>query len=601
MALEPSVAPEIFWIKAIAGVMVVYYLETGTVSSQSKEFKELCEVVRDHAEPSTKNSPSGLDLDLVRKMLLDLPGGDLAPLALYMISYGDIQLLTELWDARGPFQVNLKRDPIGSTHILNGRDFVLLSDASNLFESLKNVEDYQKLFRLISDMEFRGLIDMTPEGSNLFTMGKSEAVRRTCRRRTRFSGDLPKLDAGVVSQGELLQALTIGSTRPGMRKVYDKLLCWATPEMVRQHPGLLKPYAAKHEFSTNGVFYPPKMTIADWSDRFEADAQAGVSGTLPSQIWIQHESDDEPDVARILLRQMATNEVQYGFDAQPGYVLCHTSADFLYEFPAAPEVDAVNLKTACEFVDKYLPFDLLWLDAVPGAQLNDDEFYRGHSYPQFLWLLGSEPEVAAATKNLLTPAQFKAIASGQTIEGALLAVLNRTFGFDNQGMKVKLAIFDVETLTAIDFKFAEGTKILSGKSFRSAYRGISSAVDLDDISKGTNPEPTWSGKQTELVKAYSGLTAMGLWPCSQIPEPASVKEALLECTRKKLGNRYTEVALSLRGYLINAGAEACAAVAKTPAQWEYLVDALGPDAMKPYAQKMTLKALGTVFGSELGI
>ena len=604
MALEPSVVPEIFWIKAIAGVVDLYYLETGSVSSKSVHWNQLCRIVRDLADTdlvahvSRQQTPEFANF---KAMMGYLPEGEVAALALYIISYGELTLLEELWKGRGPFQLNLKHDAQKNIHILNGREFVLLSDAPNLFKSLGSVEDYQKLFRLISDMEFRGLIDMTPEGSNLFTMGNSDVVRRNCRRGTRFTGDLPKLDAGVVSQGELLQALTIGSKRPGMSKAYDKLLCWATPEMVRQHPGLLKPYAAKHEFSTNGVFYPPKMTISEWSDRFEADAQARVRGTLPSQIWLQNESDAEPEVARILLRHMATNEVQYGFDAKPGYVLCHTSANFLYEFPLAPDVDAVNLHDACVFVDKYLPFDLLWLDAIPGAQFNDDEFYRGHTCQQFLWLLGSEPEVVAATKNLLTPDQFKAIASGETIEGALLAVLNRNFGFDNQGMRVKLAIYDVETLTAIDFKFAEGTKSLSGKSFPSAYRGISSAVDLDEISKGTNPEPTWSGRQRVLVEAYTNLTAMGLWPCSQIPEPASVKEALLECTRKKLGNRYNEVALSLRGYLINAGAEACAAVAKTPAQWEYLVDALGPDAMKPYAQKMTLKALGTVFGSELGI
>lgn len=595
--------PEIFWIKAIAGVVVLYYLENGSAASRSVQWNQICLIVRDIADSALAHGSRQQTPELAnfKAMMAYLPGEEVAALALYIISYGELTLLEELWRGRGPFQLNLKRDPQTNTHTLNGREFVLSTHSLKLFENLENVEDYQKLFRLISDMEFQGLIDMTPEGSNLFTMGNSEEVRRTCRRRTRFTGDLPKLDAGVVSQGELLQALTIGSKRPGMSKAYDKLLCWATPEMVRQHPGLLKPYAAKHEFSTNGVFYPPIMTISEWSERFEADAQAGVPGTLPSQIWLQNESDDEPDVSRILLRQMATNEVQYGFDAKPGYVLCHTSADFLYEFPAAPDVDAVNLKTACEFVDKYLPFDLLWLAAAPGGQLNDDEFYRGHTYQQFLWLLGSEPEVAAATKNLLRPAQFKAIASGQTIEGALLAVLNRNFGFDNQGMKVKLAIYDVETLTAIDFKFAEGTKILSGKSFTSAYRGISSAVDLDDISKGTDPEPTWSGKRTEMVEAYTGLTAMGLWPCSKIPEPASVKDALLECTRKKLGSRYNEVALSLRGYLINAGAEACAAVAKTPAQWEYLVDALGTEAMRPYAEKMTLKALGTVFASELGI
>jgi hypothetical protein len=597
------VAPEILWIKAFAGVVVVYYLETGSVSSKSVHWNQLCRIVRDLADSSLAHGSRQQTPELAnfKAMMSYLPEEEVAALALYIISYGELTLLEELWKGRGPFKVNIERDPIGNTCTLNGRPFVLLSDSHDLFESLENVEDYQKMFRLISDMEFRGLIDMTPEGSNLFTMGNSEVVRRTCRRRIRFTGDLPKLDAGVVSQGELLQALTIGSTKPGMRQAYDKLLCWATPEMVRQHHGLLKPYAAKHEFSTNGVFYPPNMTISEWSERFEADAQAGVPGTLPSQIWLQAESDDEPVFARILLKHMATNEVQYGFDAQPGYVLCHTSADFLYEFPAAPEVDAENLKTACEFVDKYLPFDLLWLDAVPGGQLSHDEFYQGHTYSQFLWLLGSEPEVAAATKNLLTPAQFKALASGQTIDGALLAVLNRTFGFDNQGMKVKLAIYDVETLTAINFKFAEGTKILSGKSFPSAYRGISSAVDLDDISKGTDPEPTWSGKRTELVEAYTGLTAMGLWPCSKTPEPASAKAALLECTRKKLGNRYNEVALSLRGYLINAGAEACAAVAKTPAQWEYLVDALGTEAMRPHAEKMTLKALGTVFGAELGI
>lgn len=580
----------------------MYYLETGKVNYQSPEFKQLCRIVRDHAEPATSQSLSDLDLDLVRKGFADLPSGELAPLALYMISYGDIELLKELWAARGPFQVNLKRDPYENTCTLNGRPFVLLSDAPNLLEGLNKVEDYQKLFRLISDMEFRGLIDMTPQGSNLLAMGNSEVLRRNTRRRTRFTGELPKLDAGVVSQGELLQALTMGATKPGMRKAYEKLLCWATPEMVRQHPGLLKPYGAKHEFETNGVFYPPKMTIQEWSERFEADAQAGTTGSLPSKIWIQNECDDEPDVARVLLRSMATNEVQYGFDAKPGFVLCHTSVEFLHEFPLEQNIDERKLKQAYDFVDKYMPFDLLYLQAIPGARLNDDDFYRGHTYQQFLWLLGSEPGEVAAAKKLLTPSQFKAIASGEKIEGALLAVLNKTFGFDNQGMKVKLAIYDIDTLKAIDFQFADGTQIVSGKSSPSAYRGISSAVDIDAIREGTDPEPTWSGKQTELVKAYTGLISLGLWPCAKIPEPASVKEALIQCSRKKdFAKRYNEVALSLRGYLINAGAEACAAVAKTPAQWEYLVDALGPDAMKAYVGEMTHKARGTVFTSELGV
>lgn len=582
----------------------MYYLETGAVSSKSVHWNQLCRIVRDHADSSVAYGSSQQTPELAnfKIMLGHLPGEEVAPLALYIISYGETALLEELWKARGPFQVNLKRDPIENTCTLNGRPFVLLSDAPNLFGSLDKVADYQKLFRLISDLEFRGLIDMTPQGSNLFAMGNSEVVRRNSRRASRFSGDLPKLDAGVVSQGELLQALTMGMTKPGMRKAYEKLLCWATPEMVHQHPGLLKPYAAKHEFSTNGVFYPSKMTIQEWSERFEADAKAGVQGTLPSAIWLQNECADEPDASRILLRAMATNEVQYGFDAQPGFVLCHTSLEFLLEFPLEQNMNEGNLKKAYDFVDKYMPFDLMHLQAIPGARLNDDDFYRGHTYQQFLWLLGSEPEVIEATKNLLTSSQFKAIASGEMIDGALLAVLNKTFGFDNQGMKVKLAIHDVDTLTAIDFKFAEGTQIVSGKSFPSAYRGISASVDIDEIRAGTDPEPTWSGKQGELVKAYNGLVSMGLWPCEKIPKPDSVKDALAQCSRKRdYGKRYNEVALSLRGYLVNAGAEACASVAKTPAQWEYLVDVLGPQAMKPYVEQMPHKAKGTVFTFELGV
>lgn len=587
----------------------MYYLETGTASSQSPEFRQICRIVRDLASEMTgkvngTKAPGGSALDQFRKSLVDLPGGELAPLALYLISYGDSYLLKELWTVRGPFQVNLKRDPYENTCTLNGHPFVLLSDAPNLFECLDRVVDYQNLFRMISEMGFQGLIDTSPEGRSLFAMGNSDVIKRNCRRSGRFSGDLPKLDAGVVRQGELLQALTMGSNKPGMRMAYDSLLCWATPEMVRQHPGLLKPYTAKHEFETNGVFYPPKMTISEWSERFEADAQAGVIGTLPLNIRIQNECDDEPDVARLLLRTMASNEIQYGFDVEPGFVLCHTSAEFLHEFQFDPNLDEGKLKDAHDFVGRYLPFEMLHLAAIPGAHLSEESKYSGHSIEQFLWMLGGAPEEKERVKRFLTPSQFQAMACGTTIDGGLLAVLKTTFGFDNQGMNVKLRSFDFDTLKAAGFKFAEGTQISSAKlsSLVSAADYGKSIVDITEIREATDPEPVWKGKQAEMVKVYSAMISMGLWPCKAIPEPASVKDALLRCTRKRdFANRYNEVALSLRGYLINAGAEACAAVAKTPAQWEYLVDALGPDAMKPYVGEMTHKARGTVFTSELGV
>lgn len=583
----------------------MYYLQTGTVHSQSANWKQLCRIVRDTSDgmlQGGQSHASDLDLPYIQNLLRDLPGEELAPLALYLISYGAIDILRELWAVRGPFQANLKRDPIDNSCTLNGRPFVLLSDAPNLFEGLNKVEDYEKLLRMISEMGFRGLIDKAPGGWSLLAMGNSELVRRNARHRIRYWGDLPKLDAGVITQGELLQALTMGASKPGMAQAYNRLLCWATPEMVKQHPGLLKPFAVKHEFETNGVFYPQKMTISDWSERFAADAQAGRIGALPSRIWLQPECDDEAQIAQMLLRKMGKNEVMYGFDVEPGFVLCHTTLDFLYEFQVDQAMDEDALKMAYAFVDKYLPLDLMYLETIHGSRMNDNDLYQGHTYQQFLWMLGAEPEVVEPTKKILPPDQFLAIARGEKIGGSLVALLNKTFGFDNQGMRMEISLSDIDTLKAANFRFSEDSTLASGLVYPSDFRGISSPVDIAPIRKATDPEPTWPTNQTELVNAYSGLISMGLWPCATLPQPTSVKDALIQCSRKKdFAKKYNEVALSLRGYLINAGAEACAAEAKTPAQWDYLISILGADAMKPYVELMPYNAKGRVFSDELGV
>jgi hypothetical protein len=59
--------------------------------------------------------------------------------------------------------------------------------------------------------------------------------------------------------------------------------------------------------------------------------------------------------------------------------------------------------------------------------------------------------------------------------------------------------------------------------------------------------------------------------------------------------------LALEAYLVNAGLDACLAVAKTPGQWITLTQVFSVDELKPYLKTMPAKARGRMLESALGL
>lgn len=208
------------------------------------------------------------------------------------------------------------------------------------------------------------------------------------------SFDLPVFSAGLVSNPELIHALSEAHAHRPQGVAYEQLLCWATPEMVSQFPDDLIAFKPVNDVSVReyvksdtGSFTIRNHRI-DLSDIGGGEAGQGI-GMLDNYDWYTHtyaggEPLDHDKPCRIdgialgltpcLRREVAfkdwfalghyANAAQrsgLGPEFNSGLLLCSTSTTFLSSFELG-QTDLGKLSAIEKGVDSFMP--LGWISCL---------------------------------------------------------------------------------------------------------------------------------------------------------------------------------------------------------------------------------------------
>lgn len=588
---------------------------------RSKAFDKILDILERRADPSAvaartdSMDASDEDMGELRKAIGWLADYECPGVLLAALFKADNFVAETIWQLRGPFPVDLRSDESQTSHTLNGGSFSLfrIKDPKQ-FMSATTVQDLILTFENIQRMGVTGLID--PEkGRQSMISGASLGYAFELARSVSYRGKLPVFASERVYHPELVEALIAASKVAGPG--YDPILCWVTPEMLSLYPDQLCRYSSTQQFEVllRGSGTTRTVTFKEWGDSF-TDVMG--STLLPDNYVLMGFPEDDSRVGHALLTTMGTPALQHGFIERDGLVLCHTRASFLSEFKMSG-MDTENAKSCREFVDQYLPLDFIVDRAFPDGYGH----FKRNGFPEekrsftsgvrprssdcrkrFIELLG-HPDMGSQIKGLMNIEQWRHLAQTQALVPSTLLVLHQALGFDNQGLAARLVRSDVAKMHEAGYRFAAKPyrlmtseknampedSILNGETWVD-MRLIT--VDLKDAAK------TRKGAGLKLV--YEQLVSMGLWPAAVIPEPKDLSSALASCARRfGVAEKFDEGSLSLRAYVLNAGVEACAEVARNPKQWAFMLDLFGPEAMRPYSRELPAETLGKVFSHDLGL
>ena len=547
----------------------------------------------------------GFDIQVLEDACQAMPDAELAPALLYALMNGDNYIAERLWEQRGPFPVQLVRQRNGA-YELNGQAHRVMCDQPNgLLYTARSAPELMRIFHNIRDMQVTGLVSTDEAGQGLFRAGTVGSVADICRAVT-FDGVIPTLDNECLQNAELLLGLLEAGNHSIAGRAYEPMLCWATPAMVAAYPEHLHPFHARHEVSWRGT----TQTLAAWQERFESALAANAPVPELWHMTVTSESVSESLKGQYVLSPMAPTAAWFGFLENDNLKLCHTTTSFLSEFQMPQVCNPANLALVEKFMSQYLPFDLLTLEAFPDGKLSHSisNGLVSRNISDVFDALALEDAVGSNLARLMTPEQWRALGRSCVIKGGAMCRLHAELGIDNQGFLISPSQQDIQALHNQGFRFSSGSEVIGNKfatdtnvySFRSSGKTIVDLTTLFNTIIGATKTLPDFFKNDSNQTCYS-LAKMGIWPFEK-HAPGSVADALKACGRMKdpMGN-FTQPAIANRTFLVSAGAEACAAAARTVKEWSFLLELLGVDEMRPYLHKMPSKPLATAFSQDLGL
>lgn len=396
-----------------------------------------------------------------------------------------------LWKEKGPFKLNFDEidaeacelsDLIDRSLIkgfrtreifpISGKDLASRNMCLNIMQAAGLLGSSEKLSKLIGNM----LITQ-------FGPKDAPAMKWTPE-------DLPILRDGQLDRPELLLAADLQSHIDTLG-VYDEILCWASPEMLEQHAGLLRPYQLK-QFArlSPRVQDPddPSRTMLDFSLRCDlselhdlliskfgakptadgdldfTDAGDFVIEYIECLMAVEGREPSEADDA--LLKAYGSRLYDFGLGGAPDRLLCAASREFLKGFPeGAFSPERVSL---LQVQLQKLQFDLVAWKLDPDRKaisaLAADE-YQGkvRCALEFVWSLGRDSEVFSHMKAQLTPNLLRrTIEDPQFIRYSIrLDQLNfmRSLSMATSGWEIRLREEELSHLVADRYRFAPNTKL----------------------------------------------------------------------------------------------------------------------------------------------
>lgn len=542
------------------------------------------------------------DADLASMDLLE--DDDLVECLVTLTLMGNESLARGLMERRGPVAIDLKKAPGNAEfdYLVNGQPFKL--DKFKILRYPMGADDINSLLSMIVEYDMKGFID-PGESFPALLAHLQTSVTQDKYQAGSFQGDLPELIGGVLRHPELPFLMRHRSLTAAAPAAYQPVLCWASEQMINQFPDQLIPLRVFQEVRGHG-------SLKQWK------AEAGEPGNMEfDRIEMGIEVLDNAVMANLLIGPMAPESTHFGFGDFKGRQLCETNTNFLLSFEAKA-LDEKNFRAAASFVTKdYCPIRVM-------AKQAEEICVRDHSYkPPFdakaqLFITSMHRDFNALFEmlsvkcvfheralGLLTEDQWrglvkKAPATSFSVESAL--ALWDTFKIDNTDLALTLHPEDVITLARNGYRFADQTQVFRSERSFDSYMARSETPKAPAIwlCDSLNAYEIDKFKDSDVIDLYRDALKANLWP-SDSKRPSDLAMALKMSVSVDLEVPEYDRSMILRAYLLNAGLDACAQVAGSPAQWVKLTMVFSPEELKPYLAIMPKAAKGRVLENVLGM
>ncbi|MHD0644252.1 hypothetical protein ACYPKM_01280 [Pseudomonas aeruginosa] len=303
--------------------------------------------------------------------------------------------------------------------------------------------------------------------------------------------DLPLLVDGKLERPELLQAVTELS-RLDMSGLYDEILCWVSPEMLRQHSSKLRAFrleqmatlyvrqSSPEDLLRTELTETINCPLSELQDllinRFGAtrtgdgdlDFSRAKDFVISSiSVGLTTESRRATDEDALLVKAYGCELFRHGLGGAPDRVLCAASRIFLETFAQGPcrpgHVDILRAQLQRD------QFDLVIYKHHPDisdaqALAKDIKHRHAKAGRDFCWDLGGDPGRLELMRHLLPPGlQRRTIADPYFRAGEKLYI-SRLRAMQNlqaptTGWTVAMEPADLDRLAEDKVWFAPGTRI----------------------------------------------------------------------------------------------------------------------------------------------
>lgn len=550
---------------------------------------------------------------------------------------GNVKALSIILDLCSPIAIDYKK--INGQHIINGHRFWERGNPFSLAKSDAEIKQLMELAPKIGLGFLTGVNSDQAILLERLGYDDPDKELTNPKHIANFQGDLPRIDRnGVIHNPELLNAMKVEKDQSAYPESYSDILCWVPKDMVdggdldvEAYESIQEIFASLDTKEKRGVEIEGKKVFLPenyeklvetldsyqnwyWFDIsvFATIAKRGSSKLLRETQRVLNEpaTDALPskkDALNIL--SMTSKRQQYGLDFLDGHYLCPIEVHQAMQLQQSAQ-NPVNLERAKDFILNHSP---LLKAALTYARDKNKQIHirpeteigfkaRGHEFINMLhgqspikdWLLNSIPPSAILdaydkwnhvyhdiqkTYFGSRPSQLKAtfknrIDMDDLHGGKAYESITQHLGINNRGMRLFLTVHDLNYLAEKGIKLDKDTAHLID-DFKAIYP---SDRPLTLVTVPTIGEPI--SRSIAKVLFELGMNPVPIkkrkdeWIADKAPQ--NLVEAVSQAARyRAISTRLEAKPLSLVIMLEEAGIEACAGAAKTPAQWSMLQDVFG--------------------------
>jgi hypothetical protein len=465
----------------------------------------------------------------------------------------------------------------------NGRVQADNVEVKHQFEPRKNfanIEEFKAVVAHMVDAVKQGRVDLFKMIGRFAKNEFLEACEKT--EPTPFGGAIPRIDAGVINNPELLIAFADQHKVSALPKIHGRVFAYVKPEEVR---GIdeIKLYSAVKRIACSGVEVsfddiarPEAMT--DVVDLNNGREPCPLLDQLPcADLYVSFIRRDSSDAETTFKKEETCrlkmlSDTQYmGLEIPPGYCMASMDVKCL-EFFELGAIDPHAMKAAVDYADDFFPAEIL--TAYCEAQHDKVERPRRTIKNEHPWELfdyaaknKDADKIFAAFKDEFWINLYRRYAEHLSPESIMAG--HSRFGLLHE---------------------PERGFLITAEELNVLYEGRYKFVNGSD---GCVFELPKENNISILHDYYRKLISMNAWP-SNIDRPKDCYEALKLATKANGSGLYKTL-------IEHYGPEASVKAAKTPKQYERIREIFSSEQLKPFVDLMPLNQVGKLFTLELNV